>query len=355
MYKNTLKTITWEFGSIFASSIGISQLFRWAERKTTVGFSIRANELHEMALVISRFYELCLAAYDALSQASIYWKNVMQIQAFRSNGLKILGLCAAYSFLAFAGQGQTAFAQNIGVGVHDPLTPNEMQAVRGAGWAQSDSRMTNPSKRPSVIQKMAAAVTGDPADEPLFLMMERSDNKQIANAGRRLANAFYYDYANDELIQVTIDLINNVVVDRYVHIDTQLPLTQGEIDRAFELVLAEPRMRADLGHVYRNVTGRDFSDVDQLNYKAFIFRAETMQSGLQAGGANCGIERCAHLLVYAQDNTSLEFSPLVNLSTGEVVQNLEQAGSVISRRQPSYSDPLPQRRRGVDGRTAHRH
>ncbi len=228
----------------------------------------------------------------------------------------------------------SAIAQNSSKRIHDPLSVSESQVALSMARERSRSMTTGP------FQRFAAAVGVAQPNEPVFLMMERDDAKKAVLSGSRVARAFYYDYDEDQLLQIDIDVETQQVLATERADSVQLPLVDSEINRAFDLVLSNSSFRADLEHAYRNVTGREFQGRNDVNYKAFVFHSDSVAGGLNQSALTCGQNRCAQLLIYSKDNFSLEFAPLVNLSTGEVVQNLERRVESISRPQPSYTNPL---------------
>jgi len=166
--------------------------------------------------------------------------------------------------------------------------------------------------------------------EPQLLLMER---RRVKGASERLADAWYYDYSSNETIHKIIDLGSGVVRSSEVVVDLQLPLIEDEIARAFDVLLTSPSDRNALSRAFRAVTGEAFEDRAQVNYKAFVFHPDTVVDGLTRGARRCGIHRCAQMLIYTHDNIALDMSPVVDLSTGRVLQNLELRAQEIVRRE----------------------
>ncbi|MEZ5449456.1 MAG: hypothetical protein R3E89_10880 [Thiolinea sp.] len=59
-----------------------------------------------------------------------------------------------------------------------------------------------------------------------------------------------------------------------------------------------------------------------MNVKAFVFTAETLPESLNAASQQCGLSRCAQLLLYTHNSIVFEISPIVSLSAGVVTQNI---------------------------------
>ena len=178
-------------------------------------------------------------------------------------------------------------------------------------------------------RRVAGAATGIPT-QPVLLLMER---RRIKGSTERLADAWYYSYPRNETTHKIIDLSTGAIRSSQIVIDMQLPLIESEIGRAFDIVLASAGDRSALENAYRQVTGSEFTDRSQVSYKAFVFHPDTVQDGLQSDARRCGNHRCAQMLLYTHDNVALDMSPVVDLSTGRVLQNLELRAQAIVRRE----------------------
>ena len=166
--------------------------------------------------------------------------------------------------------------------------------------------------------------------EPQLLLMER---RRVKGASQRLADAWYYSYTYNETTHKIIDLATGQVMSSEVVIGTQLPLIDAEVSRAFDILLASDADRLALEIAYREVTGAQFTDRSQVSYKAFVFHPETVVDGLSPDARRCGVNRCAQMLIYTHDNIALDTSPVVDLSTQRVLQNLELRAQEIVRRE----------------------
>jgi hypothetical protein len=60
----------------------------------------------------------------------------------------------------------------------------------------------------------------------------------------------------------------------------------------------------------------------QLQVKAFVFHASSLPEQLNAASQQCGLQRCAQVLLYTADSVVFEVSPIVNLSAGVITQNI---------------------------------
>ncbi len=219
--------------------------------------------------------------------------------------------------------------------LHDGLNSSEEQRAMQALRAEIvESRLESRSESQVTASRIASSVGQsshpDVPDEPQLLLMERRHDKA---SSQRLADAWYYGYLYNETIHKTVDLASGQVLSSEVIIGTQLPLIDSEIARAFDVLLASAPDRRALEAAYFAVTGREFLDRSQVSYKAFVFHPDTVVDGLTADARRCGINRCAQMLIYTHDNIALNTSPVVDLSSARVLQNLELRAQAIVRRE----------------------
>lgn len=227
-------------------------------------------------------------------------------------------LVAATSTGSIAAENSSARPQVMD-GMHAAEKSRAMRALERSGSAaQRQALGTNRS-----TQDLAA-----PA-EPQLLLMER---RHIKGTTQRTADAWFYSYPNNETIHKIVDLETGTVLSSQIVIGTQLPLVEAEISRAFSVLLASRDDRRALEVAYRAVSGEEFVERSQVSYKAFVFHPDTVVDGLSRAARRCGTNRCAQMLIYTHDNIALDMSPVVDLSTGKVLQNLELRAQAIVRR-----------------------
>lgn len=153
------------------------------------------------------------------------------------------------------------------------------------------------------------------------LLIERNEEKGAPSDQRR-ADVFIYDYSTNELIEALVDLNTSEVISSERKQGVQLPLTNNELKRAKEIVFEDEDERAILEEEYRRITSREMTNTSDLNIKAFTFLAESLPNRINEASKQCGIHRCAQLMLYTQDNVVFEISPIVNLSEGVVTQRI---------------------------------
>lgn len=207
------------------------------------------------------------------------------------------------------------------------------QALDGMHTFEKDRAMrslagSSPRALAQTTSVQSDTSTAAPA-EPQLLLLER---RRIKGASQRTADAWYYSYPNNQTIHKIVDLESGEVLSSEIVIGTQLPLIDAEISRAFSVLLASSSDRRTLKQAYRTVTGKDFEQRSQVSYKAFVFHPDTVVDGLNPSARRCGVNRCAQMLLYTHDNIALDMSPVVDLSTGKVLQNLElRARAIVIR------------------------
>ena len=204
---------------------------------------------------------------------------------------------------------------------YDPLTPAEqtraLQALQGAGTVMQGLKL------PDTAARTGAAAPAAPAEEVLLIERHQED-KLTYDQGRwpRRADVYVYRYADDTLIHQVYNMDTNRVdqVDQVQGV--QLPLTAAESQRALAIALADGKVRPLLAAEFRLITQQDLVAGDQLILKAMTFHADAAPGRDLGEAAQCGIRRCAQLLLAAGDNVALQVIPIVDLSSGRVVQAL---------------------------------
>ncbi|MFZ1342777.1 hypothetical protein [Thiothrix eikelboomii] len=193
----------------------------------------------------------------------------------------------------------------------DPLSPAELsQAVSLAAPEQrAQLAMRSDTPAPAIAHTLE-----------LLLVERRPVDKE--QPGRRLADVYSYDYRSDETIHSIVDLNTQERVQTERVQKLQLPLTENELARASQLIFNDPEQLSQIQAEYKRITGQTLIKPEQLHVKAFVFTADSLPEGLNAASQNCGIQRCAQVLLYTHDSVVFEISPIVNLSVGLVTQNI---------------------------------
>lgn len=190
----------------------------------------------------------------------------------------------------------------------DPLAPDEISRAISAAT-------TSPTATVSTTRQLLATPV------PELLLVERHPAPK--GQAQRLADVFTYDYSSNETIHTLIDLGSNQAIRTERQQNLQLPLTDNEIQRAFELVFNDDEERALLDAEFHRITGETLTDPQQqLEIKAFVFHASSLPEQLNPASAQCGLHRCAQVLLYTADSIVFEVSPIVNLSAGVITQNI---------------------------------
>ena len=193
---------------------------------------------------------------------------------------------------------------------NDPLSLNEvsMASLLTAG----------PSLAARDVNTEMSSITSSSQE---VLLIERNEEKGAPTDQRR-ADVFIYDYSTNELIEALVDLNTSEVISSERKQGVQLPLTNNELKRAKEIVFEDEDERAILEEEYRRITSREMTNTSDLNIKAFTFLADSLPNRINEASKQCGIHRCAQLMLYTQDNVVFEISPIVNLSEGVVTQRI---------------------------------
>ena len=100
----------------------------------------------------------------------------------------------------------------------------------------------------------------------------------------------------------------------------QLPLTANEIERTVKLIFADKETFELISNEYQRITEKVLSSPKDLEAKAFVFTADTLPEQLNKASQQCGLHRCAQILLYTHDSVVFEISPIVNLSANLITQ-----------------------------------
>ena len=200
----------------------------------------------------------------------------------------------------------------------DPVSLDEVNQARNLATASAASIPTLSARSADLSVQSEAATPGIE-----FLRVEAHRfEKSDANNGQRWADVTSYDYATDELIIAVVNLDTDEVISTKRHKNMQPPMAQAELTRALTIVLDDPEERSILNAEFKRITGQALNTIDQLNYKAFTFFADSMPTVVNNASSSCGAQRCAQLMLYTHDNIVFEVSPIVNLSAGVVTQRM---------------------------------
>jgi len=221
--------------------------------------------------------------------------------------------------------------------VNDSLVKSVSLAIMLMGFsafAQGPSHNNDPltldevSKASSLLAAPQLAARGVNADVSSIvtnsqevLLIERNEEKGAPSSQRR-ADVYIYDYASNELIESLVDLNTSEVIRSERKQGVQLPLNENELKRAKQIVFEDEDERAILEDEFRRITSKDLTDTAELNIKAFTFHADSLPNRVNEASKQCGIHRCAQLMLYTHENIVFEISPIVNLSEGVVTQRI---------------------------------
>lgn len=225
----------------------------------------------------------------------------------------IVALLALSAAVVIAAPGVAPFRQGGGIG-YDPLTGDEAQraldAVQAGFGVQSAAVRTAP-----------VAAAGQPAilasAEEVVLVERHPEEKAIMAAGTwdRRADVFVYRYADDTLVHGLYNYATGetTIVEEVQGV--QLPLTAAERDLAGRIAFADPATLEFLRSEYRRITGRELTAPEQVDMRAFVYHAGANPETEPPEAARCGVQRCAQLMILADDDITFDAMPVVNLST----------------------------------------
>jgi hypothetical protein len=198
----------------------------------------------------------------------------------------------------------------------DPLTPAEIERARtfseksqgvSAAHAQSIART---SRVPTLSNFQ-------------FLFAQRFDEKKGAPSGLRRADVVYYNYANDEVVRLIVNLktgeIDKVLVTRAE--GNQPPVTSIEANAAAQLILDHPELGASLRRMFRQASGREPRNASEIDAQGVIYFVNaTAAKPLDKITQICRFHRCIQLFIPFDETRQIDASNLViDLSAGQLL------------------------------------
>lgn len=173
--------------------------------------------------------------------------------------------------------------------------------------------------RASSLVNASGAAISVPAEE-VVLVERHGEEKGVMAAGmwQRRADVYNYRYADDTLLHAIYNYETNTLTAVETLQGVQFPLSQAERDLATAIAFADPQLRVHMQGEYRAITGRELTAPDLVSVRAFVYHAGASPETESPKSAQCGIQRCAQLLILTPDSTTFHALPVVNLSTLEV-------------------------------------
>ncbi len=216
---------------------------------------------------------------------------------------------------------------------YDPLNPGEqarvLQALVQTGALPQTARLPSQAESSNSVTDAAPGVVPGAPGEEVLLVERRQEDKQVyaQPSWPRRADVYTYRYADDTLIHQIYNLTTNQLEQVETVQGVQLPLTADESQRALAIALNDPALRPQLDAAFGSITNQQLTSGDQLEVKAMTFHADAAPGMALGAAAQCGVKRCAQLLLTAGDNVALQIIPIVDLSSGTVAQALPFNGA----------------------------
>lgn len=187
---------------------------------------------------------------------------------------------------------------------YDPLSAGEQQRALNAARGGNAALNTAKTERTEVL-----------------LVERHQENKDTYRQGvwPRRSDVYIYHYDTDTLEHAVVNNATNKVDERTFRRAVQLPPTQNEIQISIDYILADPNLRLELNQWFKQLTGTDLVSADQIEGKGFIFHADSMGVENAGAAAKCGINRCVQMLIYTKDVIAFDISPVMNLSTQQLL------------------------------------
>jgi len=200
----------------------------------------------------------------------------------------------------------------------DPLDNNEIEKAKQIQLSYIKAN------HPDLLAETNSDTDTSLAESIEILLIERHSFKKGEETGtQRLADLFSYNYNNNTLNQLLINLDTGSVVLAKQDVKVQLPLTKNETQKAIDILLADQEQYQLILKEFEKITGERYTNVNQIEIKAFSFLGDSLLGVSNEGALKCGKHRCAQLLLFTPDRVAFEASPVVDLSIKKIVQNID--------------------------------
>jgi len=202
---------------------------------------------------------------------------------------------------------------------HDGLNVAEKQSARSAAL-QALPHRARMNARNDAAQGNGLGSTEAPDREVLLVERYKRSKEEYKLGKGRAAEVYVYEYETNVLKHLVVSMPDGTVETVSEAQGVQPPLNDNELLRALAIAQSDPRVQGRLRTAFTDVTGETLETPDQLHVKAMVFHASSMPEGLSADAQACGLHRCAQLLLFTHDEFALDLLPIVDLSSGKVVQ-----------------------------------
>lgn len=134
----------------------------------------------------------------------------------------------------------------------------------------------------------------------------------------RRADVVFYAYGPDLAVTTVVNMATRAADIVDVRSKYQPPLTRGEMNRAFDIALADVSASAKIRSAYQNRIGRPLSDPEAIERYGFVFMPDEVPEATSPDVLACGVRRCA-LMVLAVTGDVLDTTLIVDLSNGRTI------------------------------------
>ncbi|MBP8241293.1 MAG: hypothetical protein KAX36_02875 [Thermoflexales bacterium] len=168
-------------------------------------------------------------------------------------------------------------------------------------------------------ERVAKAASGAKRSETIVVERHEETKAVYAKgAWDRRADVVFYLYGPDLAVSAVVNLTTRAadVVD--ARANYQPPLTRSEMNRAFDLAMADVTASAKIRSAYQNRIGRTLADPEAIERYGFVFMPDEVPEATSPDVLACGLRRCA-LMVLAVAGDVLDTTIVVDLSNDRAI------------------------------------
>ncbi len=181
--------------------------------------------------------------------------------------------------------------------------------------AERDLAITIALADPVVAKYLAGAARAE-----LIVIERHEETKSVYARGGwdRRADVLHYLYGMDQTLRTTVNLAAKTAEAVDVRANDQPPLTRGEMNRAFDIALADATASARIRGAFVARVGKALDNPEAIERYGFVFVPDEIPEATSPEVMRCGLRRCG-LLVLAVQGDVLDTQIVVDLSSGRVV------------------------------------
>lgn len=230
-----------------------------------------------------------------------------------------VGVYTANDFTSRAGASGSAGGGSHPNRVAIAPAPRPGASVR-VGYDPLSSAERDLALKVALSDERVVKVAGGATRSETIVVERHEETKAVYARGAwdRRADVVFYLYGSDLAVSAVVNLATRAADSVDARANYQPPLTRGEMNRAFDLAMADLRAAGRIRNAYQSRIGRALADPEAIERYGFVFIPDEIPEATSPDVLACGARRCA-LMVLAVAGDVLDTTIVVDLSNGRAV------------------------------------